>query len=115
MGELVSIDEIFAVEVPLYLIFTVEFLLRWWCCDALGTSAKRHFLLGILNLFDIIALLPVYLKAVSRIPGVDFETTPEIDVLKVMRIFRLIQLTQGGKKREHLAPVALIVTLVWGI
>jgi len=89
-------DPFFVVETICVAWFTVEFILRLVSCPS-----KRHFCLGIMNIFDIVAILPFFIILVIQQTEGNCETAKKsgsfvfIRVLRVFRIFKLSKHSQG--------------------
>jgi len=86
----------FIVETICVTWFTVEFILR-----LVTSPSKRHFCLGIMNIFDILAILPFFIILVIQQTEGNCESAKKsgsfvfIRVLRVFRIFKLSKHSQG--------------------
>ena len=89
-------DPFFIVETICVTWFTLEFILRLVTCPS-----KRHFCLGIMNIFDILAILPFFIILIIQQTEGNCETAKKsgsfvfIRVLRVFRIFKLSKHSQG--------------------
>ena len=89
-------DPFFIVETICVAWFTVEFILRLVTCPS-----KRQFCLGIMNIFDILAILPFFIILIIQQTEGNCETAKKsgsfvfIRVLRVFRIFKLSKHSQG--------------------
>ena len=89
-------DPFFIVETICVAWFTVEFILRLVTCPS-----KRHFCLGIMNIFDIMAILPFFIILIIQQTEGNCESAGKsgsfvfIRVLRVFRIFKLSKHSQG--------------------
>lgn len=89
-------DPFFIVESICVAWFTVEFILRLVSCPS-----KRHFCLGIMNIFDIVAIVPFFVILVIQHTDGNCETAKKsgsfvfVRVLRVFRIFKLSKHSQG--------------------
>ncbi len=75
------------------LIFTVEYLLRLWCCTtspdyARPVRGRLKFALTPLALIDLLAILPFYLRLLAPWMGLDLR------LLRTVRLFRLFRLAK---------------------
>jgi len=89
-------DPFFVVETICVAWFTVEFILRLVTCPS-----KRQFCLGIMNIFDILAILPFFINLIIQQTEGNCDSTKKggsfvfIRVLRVFRIFKLSKHSQG--------------------
>lgn len=81
-----------AIEVFCVIVFTVEYLLRFWVADR-----KVSFVASFFGLVDLVAILPFYLSL-----GVDLRS---VRVLRLLRIFRVLKLARYNRavRRFHRA------------
>lgn len=82
-------------------IFTVEYLIRFWVCDVLLTQTKTEFLRTPMNIFDLLAILPVYLQLLMA--------SIEVPALRVFRAVRLIRLTRIFKLGRYSTGMRVMV------
>lgn len=89
-------DPFFVVETVCVVWFTVEFLLRLLSCPS-----KRNFTKNVLNIFDVLAIVPYFIiLAIQQTDG-NCESAKRsgsfvfIRVLRVFRIFKLSKHSQG--------------------
>ena len=80
-------------------IFTVEYLVRIWCCtegspDAPAWRARLRYIFSFYGLIDLLAMLPFYLHALF----------PEADLrfLRVVRMLRVLKLSHYNTALEDL-------------
>ena len=89
-------DAFFVVETICVFWFTVEFLLRLLSCPS-----KVHFIRGIMNIFDLMAILPYFITLITVSTLGNCESAKKsgsfifIRVLRVFRIFKLSKHSQG--------------------
>lgn len=89
-------DPFFIVETICVAWFTMEFIMRLVTCPS-----KRHFCLGIMNIFDILAILPFFIILIIQQTEGNCESAKKsgsfvfIRVLRVFRIFKLSKHSQG--------------------
>lgn len=116
-GEFIELFEVICV-----VIFTVEYLLRIWCCTADKKFARPligrlAFMLTPMALIDLIAIFPYYVFLLVAIPP-DY-TLP----LRLLRLFRLLKVGRYShsmqmfgqviwQKRRELYIVAFALTLL---
>ncbi len=109
-------------ETVCVLIFTVEYLLRIWCCTADTKFApplmgRLAFMLTPLALIDLIAIFPYYIFFLTTVPP--NYTLP----LRLLRLFRLLKVGRYShsmqmfgrviwQKRHELYIVAFALTLL---
>ncbi|KAK3704733.1 hypothetical protein QZH41_001087 [Actinostola sp. cb2023] len=79
-------------------LFTVDYVVRFYCAPE-----RRKFVRGILNIIDLLALLPFYLAMTLKyVFGVQ-EDYSFISVLRLFRVFRIIKL---AKRSERIRTIA---------
>lgn len=83
------------------MIFTAEYLIRFWVCDILGTMTQFQFVRNPANVFDLLAILPFYMKLALDSTG--------MPALRVFRAVRLIRLTRIFKLGRYSAGMQLMV------
>jgi potassium voltage-gated channel Shaker-related subfamily A protein len=89
-------DPFFIVESICVTWFSVEFVLR-----LIGCPSKRHFCRSIMNVFDVLAILPFFVILIVQQTQGNCETAKKsgsfvfIRVLRVFRIFKLSKHSQG--------------------
>lgn len=111
------------LETTFTAIFTLEYLLRLSVADALGDQTWLDFVKAPMNICDITAVMPFYVDLLLGTvqPKQDGEKKKSQDhfrlfrLIRLMRLARLVRLGRLAKKSAHLAPVAVIMVLIWGI
>ena len=89
-------DPFFIVETICVAWFTVEFFLR-----LVSSPSKRHFCLGVMNIIDIVAIVPFFIILIIQQTEDNCESAGKsgsfvfIRVLRVFRIFKLSKHSQG--------------------
>lgn len=110
-----------AIEVASVAVFTVELLVRLWCCTADPRFAhpvlgRLRYLIQPLTLIDLVAILPFYLPLLL----------PDLRFARALRLLRLLRMLKFGRysdtvrtlgkvlvsKREDLAIGAFTVSIV---
>lgn len=71
-------------------IFTFEFLLRFFVCPR-----KWKFFRSLMNIIDVLSVLPYYLTSILEQFGVQSEF---LSVLKVIRVMRILKLTRNSRR-----------------
>ena len=111
---------IFAFDVFCVAVFTVEYLLRVWCCTvneryAGPVRGRLRFMVSPYALIDLFAILPFYLPIVLGEHGA-------ARILRVFRLFRLLKITRYTKSTTLITDVfrrkareLAITALVMGI
>ena len=111
---------IFAFDVFCVAVFTVEYLLRVWCCTvderyAAPVRGRLRFMVSPYALVDLFAILPFYLPFVIGEHGA-------ARMLRVFRLFRLLKITRYSRstslitdvfrrKSRELAITALVMSI----
>jgi len=102
----------FVLEMFFTVVFTFEFLLRLAVATALETQTTKGFLKSPSNICDLIAVLPFYIE-VSMQGGAD-----EFRLLRIprlMRLSRVMKIARLSRRSSLFGPVAMVMTLIWGI
>jgi MFS superfamily sulfate permease-like transporter/Ca2+-binding EF-hand superfamily protein/CRP-like cAMP-binding protein len=104
------------------IIFTLEYIIRLFVCDALGTQTIADFIKTPSNVCDLVALIPYYVERLLETSqdGLRLLRTARlmklIRLLRVSRVMRLRKLDRHGSGFAKLAgPVAMVFTVIWGI
>jgi len=93
-------------------LFTIEYLLNFLVCDALGTQTKLQFLKEPMRICDMVAVLPFY---IDQTIDMDQEEFRLFRIARLMRLSRLIRLGRLAKRSATFAPIAMILVVIWGI
>ena len=80
----------FAIDSVCVAIFTFELVLRFLVCPR-----KGRFLRDIMNVIDVLAVLPYYVNLILEQFGVEPEF---LAVLKVIRVMRILKLTRNSRR-----------------
>lgn len=106
-----------ALEIFFTFVFSVEYIGRVVTCNALGKETVTNYVLKPMNILDLIALLPLYVQAMFK-----YMLPEESRLLRVSRLMRLVRIFGRLSRLGHassrislLAPIALILSIVWGI
>ncbi|CAB3400352.1 unnamed protein product [Caenorhabditis bovis] len=95
-----------AVETVCIIWFTVEFILR------LAVTPNRvAFLVGIMNIVDMIAIIPFYLELTLALFGIDIASLSDIKgallVVRVLRVLRVVRILKLGRYSSGMRTFAL--------
>lgn len=80
----------FTIESVCVVVFTVEFLVRFYVCPQ-----KKNFFLNAMNVIDTLAILPYYITLIVTSFGAD---PSYIQILKVLRVIRILKLTRNSRR-----------------
>ncbi|CAD6197305.1 unnamed protein product [Caenorhabditis auriculariae] len=94
------------VETTCIIWFTFEFILR------LAVTPKRlQFLVGIMNIVDLIAIVPFYLEMTLALFGIDVASLSDIKgallVVRVLRVLRVVRILKLGRYSSGMRTFAL--------
>uniref|UniRef100_A0A9J2Q758 BTB domain-containing protein n=1 Tax=Ascaris lumbricoides TaxID=6252 RepID=A0A9J2Q758_ASCLU len=94
------------IETVCILWFTFEYLLR------LTVAPNRlQFICGIMNIVDLIAIIPFYLEISLAICGIDFASLSDIKgallVVRVLRVLRVVRILKLGRYSSGMRTFAL--------
>ena len=84
-----------ATEVVIVIIFTIEYLLRFYVADK-----KLSYVLSFSGLIDLIAILPFYLSS-----GIDLRS---LRIFRMFRLFRLMKLLRFGRAMRRFSRAFVI-------
>lgn len=106
-----------AFELLSVVLFSVEFLARWWTSIESNTGrSRRQYLLSFDALVDLISILPLY---ISLLLGVELRALIALRLLRLLKLVRyfspLIMLAQvvRAEARAFLAAVFILLVLVF--
>jgi len=102
----------YAFEFFFTVVFSLEFVLRLTVANALGKQTTLDFLKRPMNISDVVAILPFY---VDQSLDLDQEEFRLFRIARLMRLARLVRLGRLAKKSATFAPIAVILTVIWGI
>lgn len=99
-GELLYFFEIFSV-----LVFTVEYVLRFWTADveykrARPFFSKLKFAFSFYGLIDLFAILPFYLPLFFPF---------DLRVIRILRLFRLLRIFKLGRLSKSMQLIAKVL------
>ncbi|VDM24822.1 unnamed protein product [Toxocara canis] len=94
------------IETVCILWFTLEYLLRF------SVAPNRlQFVCGIMNIVDLIAIIPFYLEISLAICGIDFASLSDIKgallVVRVLRVLRVVRILKLGRYSSGMRTFAL--------
>ena len=84
-----------ATEVVIVIIFTIEYLLRFYVADR-----KLGYVLSFYGIMDLLAILPFYLAS-----GIDLRS---LRVFRMFRLFRLLKLLRFGRAMHRFSRAIVI-------
>jgi len=90
------------IELLCTIVFTIEYVIRFWVCDVMGTQSTCGFIRSPLNVFDFLAILPFYLTSI-------LDSLHSAKGLRVFRAVRLTRLTRIFKLGRYSAGMRLMV------
>ncbi|KAH7698836.1 CRE-KVS-1 protein [Aphelenchoides avenae] len=94
------------LEIVCVIWFTFEYVLRFT-----AASDRLKFFIGLLNIVDLIAILPFYLELVLRLFGFDVSSLQDIKgaflVVRVLRILRVVRILKLGRYSAGMRTFAL--------
>ena len=86
---------LYATEVVIVIIFTIEYLLRLYVADR-----KLGYVLSFYGIIDLLAILPFYLTS-----GIDLRS---LRVFRMFRLFRLLKLLRFGRAMRRFSRAFVI-------
>jgi len=90
-------DPFYVVETACVTWFSIEFVLR-----LLASPSKRQFALDVMNLFDVLAIVPYFVVLVLQQTQGNCETAKRSGtfvIIRVLRIFRIFKLSKHSQAR----------------
>ncbi|KAK5981630.1 Voltage-gated potassium channel [Trichostrongylus colubriformis] len=94
------------IETTCIIWFTFEFILR-----LAVTPSRLQFLVGIMNIVDMIAIIPFYLELGLAMFGVDVASLSDIKgallVVRVLRVLRVVRILKLGRYSSGMRTFAL--------
>jgi len=103
----------FWVELLFTAIFSLELLVRFWACGALGASAMAEFFLKPSNALDLLSVLPMYLEALFR--NLYIAEFHLFRIARLVRISRTRWVNKLSRRFTLLGPVGTVLVVIWGI
>jgi len=99
-NQLLYYFEVFSV-----IVFTVEYLLRFWVADLVyntGSSLSKRvkFLFSFYGLIDLLAIMPFYLPFVFHF---------DLRILRILRLFRLLRVFKLGRFSKSMKTIASVL------
>jgi len=94
------------LETACIIWFTIEYLVRF-------TVAPRrcHFVLELMNIVDLIAIVPFYLELILALCGIDVASLSDIKgallVVRVLRVLRVVRILKLGRYSAGMRTFAL--------
>jgi len=93
-------------------VFTIEYLMSFAVCNALGNQTHRAFLKDPMRVADLFAVLPLYIDLAV---GASAEEFRFFKIARLIRISRLIRLGRLASRSHTFAPIAMILCVIWFI
>ncbi|CAJ0609884.1 unnamed protein product [Cylicocyclus nassatus] len=94
------------IETTCIIWFTFEFILR-----LVVTPSRLQFLVGIMNVVDMVAIIPFYLELTLAMFGVDVASLSDIKgallVVRVLRVLRVVRILKLGRYSSGMRTFAL--------
>jgi len=94
----------FILDVGSFVIFLVEYLLRFYACDAFGDQTRLQFVRAAPNIVDLLSIFPVFL----------LDDVEAIKPFKVLRAIRLIRIFRVFKLSKYSTGMNIMVESVFG-
>lgn len=102
----------YGFEIFFTCIFTVEFSLRFAVSTAIGSQTYLGFLKSPMTICDIVAICPFYVEALVDVEREEFRL---FRVIRLTRLARVIRIGRLSKTSKLFAPIAMVLTVIWGI
>jgi hypothetical protein len=93
-------------------LFTIEYVLTFAVCNALGTQTHLEFLRTPMRVCDVLAVMPFYIDMAVDAEQAEFRL---FRIARLMRLSRLVRLGRLAKRSATFAPIAMILVVIWGI
>uniref|UniRef100_A0A1I7WR10 Ion_trans domain-containing protein n=1 Tax=Heterorhabditis bacteriophora TaxID=37862 RepID=A0A1I7WR10_HETBA len=94
------------IETVCIIWFTLEFLLR-----LAVTPSRIQFIVGIMNIVDMVAIVPFYLEMTLAMFGIDIASLSDIKgallVVRVLRVLRVVRILKLGRYSSGMRTFAL--------
>jgi len=103
----------FWVELLFTTMFTLELLVRFWACGALGASAMAEFFLKPSNALDLMSVLPMYFHALF--PNLYIAEFHLFRIARLVRISQTRWVNKLSRRFTLLGPVGTVLVVIWGI
>mmetsp|Transcript_62254 Transcript_62254/g.114355 ORF Transcript_62254/g.114355 Transcript_62254/m.114355 type:complete len:1451 (-) Transcript_62254:247-4599(-) len=110
----------FIMEAILTGIFTLEYVIRVACANAMGTQTTFRYIITPSNICDFAAILPFYIELAMDQVAQAFRLGKVVRGARVMRLIRLLRLARVArvarlaKRTEVFAPIAMCLLVIWG-
>eukprot|EP00927_Polykrikos_kofoidii_P016831 TRINITY_DN17633_c0_g1_i1.p1 TRINITY_DN17633_c0_g1~~TRINITY_DN17633_c0_g1_i1.p1 ORF type:complete len:1491 (-),score=256.50 TRINITY_DN17633_c0_g1_i1:185-4657(-) len=110
------------IEVFFTVIFTAEYAIRFFTADALKTNTMWKFFVTPSNMCDLLAIVPWYIEEIVALVTQSHTSggksvTRLLRVVRLMRLLRVLKLAKLSSMGHGnvFGPVAMVLTLIWGI
>lgn len=122
IGDVIGKRTLTFIDSLIYLLFSVEFMVRFWVCDVLdekyrGVSGRLKYLFSFYPLIDLFAIMPFYIGLF-----LGGSTFVSLRVLRVLRVLRLVRYLSSfaiivnaikSKKSELLISMQVVLMLTF--
>jgi len=102
----------FGLEVFFTSVFTVEYVLRLFVCNALGTQTILRFVIQPTNICDVVAILPFYIELLVSSEGEGFRL---LRIVRLLRLTRITRIAKLAKRNPLFGPIAMVMVVIWFI
>jgi len=105
-------DVWYGLELSFTAIFTAEYILRLFVCNALGTQTILKFLMAPSNICDVVAILPFYIELLVPANGEGFRL---LRIVRLLRLTRITRIAKLAKRNPLFGPIAMVMVVIWFI
>jgi len=102
----------FYIELGLTVVFTVEYVLRVFVANALGTQTTFRFMISPTNLCDVAAIMPFYIEVAFSSQAQEFRL---LRIVRLLRLTRIARIGRLAKRSPLFPPIAMVLIVIWGI
>jgi len=100
------------VEAFFTAIFTIEYFLRLFVANAMGTQTVRQFVLQPTNICDLVAVLPFFIEKAVGGAGGGFRL---LRIIRLLRLTRITRIARLAKRHPLFGPIAMVLMVIWFI
>jgi hypothetical protein len=102
----------YVLEVFFTSVFTVEYVLRLFVCNALGTQTIFRWVIQPSNICDVVAILPFYIELLVSSDGEGFRL---LRIVRLLRLTRITRIAKLAKRNPLFGPIAMVMVVIWFI